>query len=469
MFKKFCKIFIIIFSGVVFFSACKKDNFITSADARLTITADTLKYDTVFVTKGSITQSFKIINENDQKLNLSQVKLMGGNASSFKTNIDGVATNLATNITVAANDSIYVFVTVTINPTASNLPFIIRDSILINYNGNNKYVQLQAYGQNANFINSKSIKTNTYWANTLPYVILGGLQVDSGVTLAVQNGCKIYCHADAPIIINGSLQVNGTKNNEVVFAGDRLDANYVNLPASWPGIFFNVNSKNNFLQFAIIKNAYQAVVVNNPSLNLNPKVIMQQSIIDNAYDVGLLCSNTSVNVNNSLITNCGTNILISNGGIYNFTNCTVASYSNNYLNKKNPLLVVSNAGFVGGLAVTNNLTANFKNNIFWSEAGIVENETVVNKVGSNAFAVLFQNNIYRNKTEPSNCTLTNNFLNADPLFDSIEVNKRVFDFNISKNSNSPAINKGINTTFISDLNANNRAIGITDIGCYEKQ
>ena len=132
-------------------ASCKKDSFITSEFARLTITADTLKYDTVFTTTGSITKSFKIINENNQKLRLTQVKLAGGVTSAFKININGSAVTEANNVELAANDSIYVFVSVSINPNAVNLPFIISDSILINYNGNNRFVQLQAYGQNANF------------------------------------------------------------------------------------------------------------------------------------------------------------------------------------------------------------------------------------------------------------------------------------------------------------------------------
>ena len=55
--------------------SCKKDSFITSEFAQVNITADTLKYDTVFTTTGSVTKSFKIINDNNQKLRLNKVKL----------------------------------------------------------------------------------------------------------------------------------------------------------------------------------------------------------------------------------------------------------------------------------------------------------------------------------------------------------------------------------------------------------
>jgi hypothetical protein len=169
--KYFFLIVVLLGSIALYTSGCKKERFITSGDARLTATADTLHFDTVFTTIGSITQSFKIINENNQKLRLNKVKLMGGATSSYKMNIDGVSAVEINNIDIDANDSIYVFVSVTINPNLNNLAFIVRDSILINFNGNNRYVQLEAYGQNANFLRNRVITGNVSWSNNLPYVI----------------------------------------------------------------------------------------------------------------------------------------------------------------------------------------------------------------------------------------------------------------------------------------------------------
>src|SRR6476620_7298831 len=164
--------------AAIFFS-CKKDSFISSTDARLAVSADTLNFDTVFTTAGSVTQRFKIYNLNDQKLLVSKIKLMGGPSSSFKINVDGVAAPEVNNLEIAANDSLYVFVQVNIDPAAGNLPFLISDSILINYNDHDKFVQLQAYGQNANFLRKTKITGNVTWTNDLPYVILGGLVIDT--------------------------------------------------------------------------------------------------------------------------------------------------------------------------------------------------------------------------------------------------------------------------------------------------
>ena len=120
--------------------SCRKDSFITSPDANLSVSVDTLHYDKVFTAVGSVTQSFKIINDNNKKLRLSSVKLMGGAASSYKMNVDGMATSEASGIEIEANDSVYVFVQVNVDPASGNLPFIIRDSIQISYNGNDRLI-----------------------------------------------------------------------------------------------------------------------------------------------------------------------------------------------------------------------------------------------------------------------------------------------------------------------------------------
>lgn len=450
-------------------ASCKKDSFITSEFAQVNITTDTLKYDTVFTTTGSITKSFKIINDNGQKLRLGKVKLMGGATSAYKMNVNGLATSEVTNLDIEANDSIYVFVSVTVNPNAANLPFIVSDSILINYNGNNRYVQLQAYGQNANFLRNRVITGNVVWTNTLPYVILGSIRIDTTASLTIQAGCKIYSHANAPFIVDGTLIINGTKTNNVIFTGDRLDEDYKNLPASWPGIYFRGSSKNSVLTYAVVKNANQAIVTEKPSTNANPKVILHQCIVDNAFDIGILCMNSSMQADNSLISNCGSNIVINYGGVYNFTHCTVAAYSTNFLNHKNPALSVNNFTQQAGTTLTANLNAVFRNNIFWGDGGLVDNEILVIKQGTNPFTVLFEKNIYRAITDPLNSTLMGNIKNANPSFDSINIVKNIFNFRVTKNGAAPGINAGIATGFLKDLDDKNRNFGLPDIGCYEKQ
>ncbi|MEO6731899.1 MAG: hypothetical protein ABIN01_11840 [Ferruginibacter sp.] len=449
-------------------SSCKKDSFITSADARIATSIDSLKYDTVFTSSGSITQSFKISNPNSQKLLLNKVKLMGASSSAFKINVNGISAVEVNDIEIAANDSIYVFVTVNINPNAANLPFIVRDSVQISYNGNTRFVQLEAFGQNANFLRSRIIKGNITWNNNLPYIILGSIQLDTLASLTIQAGCKIYLHANAPFIVDGTLITNGTRQDKVTFTGDRLDEDYRDLPASWPGIYFRGSSKNSVLTHTIVKNAYQAIVTEKPSINSNPKLVLHQCVVENAFDAGILCVNSSLLADNTLISNCGKNVHIIYGGDYSFTHCTVASFSS-YINHKSPVLTANNFASQNGTALTANLNANFRNCIFWGESGTVDDEVSISKQGSNNFNVAFDKCLFKSKNDPANSTFANSIKNQDPLFDSIDVSKHYYDFHISKNPQAPGVNKGTVTGFLMDLDGNNRNNGLPDMGCYEKQ
>ena len=464
------------------FSACKKETFITSKDALLSVSTDTLHFDTVFTTIGSLTQSFKIKNDNNQKLNLTRVTLNGGGASAFKINVNGSAGPDVRNIEVEANDSIYVFVSVSINQTLQNLPFIVSDSIQISFNGNTRFVQLEAWGQNANFLRNRKIIGNVVWTNSLPYVILGGLQVDTGATLAIEKGCKIYLHADAPFLVDGTLKVNGEKfdSTRVSFKGDRLDVPYSEYPGSWPGIYFRGQSKDNVLQFAIVQNAYQGIVAELPSINASPKIILNECIIDNMYDAGILAIQSSITARNCLISNCGAaketngNITLAYGGSYSFTHCTAAGISNAYVSHVHPVLAVSNYIKQNNIDYTTVLTANFTNCIFWGDSLQDGNEVIVEKKGSDNFTVNFNNCLWRQKTPLPATLVSTSFITntqgvgADTsIFSGINREKRIYNFRLK--DNSPALNKGINTGIIYDLDGNPRAVGIPDLGCYEKQ
>src|ERR1044072_7242464 len=232
--------------------SCKKESFITSSTASLSTSADTLHFDTVFTTMGSTTRFFRIYNNNNQKLRLNKVALGGGAGSLYDINVDGTPGPEVNNIEMEANDSIYVFVTVKIDPSIDNLPFIVQDSILIDFNGNTRYVQLEAWGENANSIRSRLITGNITWTNIRPYVITGGMQIDTNATLTIEKGCRIYMHADAPIVVDGTLLVKGEKydSKRIVFRSDRIDDPYRDFPGGWPGISFRGTRANSNLQYA---------------------------------------------------------------------------------------------------------------------------------------------------------------------------------------------------------------------------
>lgn len=445
--------------------SCGKEPFIRSADARLSVSADTLKYDTVFVSAGSVYQRLVIKNENDRQLRISSIDLSGGTGSVFKMNVDGVAGSGFSDIVIRANDSLYVFVQVNVDPSASGLPFVLRDSISIRYNGNEKKVQLEAWGQNARFLRNHVLNADETWNNDLPYVILGSLQVPAGKTLTIDKGSRIYMHADAPLVINGRLRVLGEKDtaDRVYFQGDRLDEPYKNYPASWPGIYFLDEATDNLLQYAVIRNAYQAIGLQGPSGNSQPKLLLYESVIDNAWDAGIIALNSSITARNCLISNCGKNILLAEGGQYQFTHCTVVSYANRFVEHKEPVLSLSNAAGSGSAA----LDAVFRNCIFWGDNGLVNDEVQVERSGSAPFNVLFDYNLWKVQNNPSGVTINQVINNQPPLFDSVNTIQSVYNFRLKEGS--PALNKGTVTSVSTDLDGRPRPAGLPDLGCFEKQ
>ncbi len=453
---------------ILLFITCRKNGFTNNPEAKLQTSSDSLRFDTVFTTAGSITQIIKVFNRNDEGIKVSSVRLAGGALSPFKINVDGRPGPVVSDVNVNAKDSFYVFVTVSINPTAANMPFIVQDSIEIIYNGNKLFVQLDAYGQNANFYRNRKITGDEIWNNNRPYVILGRLTVDSSAILTINEGCRVYIHADAPFIVNGTLQINGKKGDStnVLITGDRLDEPYRYFPGSFPGIIFTSVSKNNLINYGIVRNAYQAIIVDQPAANGNPKLLLNETIIDNAYDAGIFAINTGVKARNLLVTNCGKNLLLVNGGNYDFTHCTIASYSNSYLQRKEPALFLAN--YLNQTAPPNVLNAVFRNCIFWGDGGTqVENEVIVSKVGGGSFNVLFEHVLWRVKTDPANAIVRGNKITLDPQFDSINTSKRFYDFRLKPIS--PAINKGENFNVPLDLDGFPRPVGLPDLGAYEKQ
>lgn len=457
--------FFLLLTLSVYLTACIKD-LAFDESGRFRIDNDTVRFDTVFTTAGSVTGYFLIKNENKQAIRISNLELMGGSNSFFRINVDGSPGTQFNNLEIEGEDSMYVFVRVNIQPNNNQLPFLIRDSIRIQANGFTSFKQLEAWGQNAHYIRNGVLKNDTTWSNDLPFVILGGFTIDTTARLTIQKGTRIHLNADAPIIVNGTLIVNGTKNDSVVFQGNRLDEPYKNFPGSWPGIYFRGSSRDNQLTHARIKNAYQGIVAEQPANNTNPKIKLNNCIIDQAFDAGLLGINSSLEVNNTLISNCGNNVALVLGGNYSFNHCTVVSYSSSYLSHKNPVLLASNFIKQNNQIFAASLTARFENSIFWGSEGFVENEVVVQKDGTAALNVVFDHVLFRVKEDPKDVTLINIIRNQDPSFDSVDVSKRYYDFRL-KNS-SPAINKGKASSLATDFYGLPRN-GLPDLGCYEKQ
>jgi len=115
---------------LLFLFACRKDVPITDSSAKLEFSQDTLIFDTVFTSIGSTTEWLKVYNPHNRAIVISNIYLAGGKSSNFRMNVDGIPTYSEQDIEIRANDSIFIFVEVTVDPNGANNPLIIKDSII---------------------------------------------------------------------------------------------------------------------------------------------------------------------------------------------------------------------------------------------------------------------------------------------------------------------------------------------------
>jgi len=446
---------------LVLASACRKGERITTdTNAKLSIANERLLFDTIFTSVGSTTKRLKIINENNDAVKVSEIKLAGGNASAFSLNINGENTLNKNDLVINGLDSINLFVKVTINPNSQNLPFLVQDSIILNTNGNRQVIQLSAYGQNAVFINESIIGTNTVWTKSLPYIISGSITVKNGFSLTIQPGARVYFHKDANLNVDGNLTVNGTAAEPVLFCSDRIEEIYSDEPGQWKGIFLKRNG-NGLIKNATIKNASVGITSDSLSSTASPKLILSNCTIKNMQVAAYIGYHSELLAFNNLMFNCGNYLIYAvGGGNYNLKQNTFAGYNRNFPRKTASL---SFSDYLSASAY-NKLQLDIVNNIIW---GNLTNELDIQPKTSITVQLNLLNNLIRSTT--NSYSGNGNILNADPLF----INKDSENFEIS--TTSIVRKKGYDlsadpyyTNYLSKDIIGNTRISPSTIGSYEK-
>lgn len=308
---------------------CKKDEFNTDPSFKVSFSADTVIFDTVFTTIGTSTRSLVIRNTGNNKVNIASVRLARGKSSPFRINIDGYATEELKDLVIAGKDSAYIFVKVTIDPNQEDQPLIQTDSILFSTNGNLQNVKLVAWGQDAYFHHDEKLTGNITLPVNKPHVIYGSLTAQNGCTLTIPAGAKLYFHknSDLEIRSGATIQVEGTLESPVTFLNDRIEKDYKDIPGLWDGIWLEKGSINNSFVYAEIRNAKVGIQADSCGIQGDRALILHNCLIDNMTNYGLLSTSSHIIATNCQITNSGTNaVALINGGEYDFRNCTIANF-----------------------------------------------------------------------------------------------------------------------------------------------
>jgi len=419
--------FISILLFITFFS-CKKDDFTTNPNDKLSFSVDTVMFDTIFTTIGSTTLNFKVYNKNAKSIKLDKIKLARGNNSPYRLNINGYKTNELSDVEIKSNDSIFIFVEVTIDPNRNKM--IEQDSILFIYNGNSQDIDLVSFGQDVHLVNSVELTNDTVWTNNIPHLIYNYVYLDSLKTLTIEEGSIIYFHHNAGMFIHGTLIVNGTKDNPVIFRGDRLESFYDDVPGQWGGIQLLSGGGQSKINYAEIKNAIVGIQVGTLGGSSGESLTLTNTKILNMNYAGIYAMASQINAFNSVVANCGFyNVALLVGGTYNFYHCSFANYWS-LSNRSTPEIVLTNNLETNDFFYVGNLhEANFKDCIIH---GNIKTEMGFNNNQAYEFNYFLENCLLKYDSEELDISDANHYKNifSKPVDDNLFLNFAENDYSL---------------------------------------
>ncbi len=458
---------------IVLIISCQpqEEKFTSDSSARLRFSTDTIFFDTLFTSLGSVTKRFRVYNDAENAINISNISLGEGALSEYSIFVNGIGGPEINNVRILGEDSILVLAEVTIDPQDDNLPFLVTDQINFLTNGNDQKVDLVSWGQDANFLRDSVLVCNTTWTADRPYVIYNSILVDEGCTLTVEPGTRIFNHNGSFIFVGGTLDVAGNADERIIFTNDRFDEQFVNAPGQWGGIIFLQGSTSNTIDHADIRNANVGVYLGTPDEDSDPDLIISNTRIENIGGntvlptidslvqpgYGIIAISSDLYASNVLINNCELNGLANlAGGNYRYEHCTFGNFSFDFF-RQEPTVVFSNNLLLGnGEPLIDDLTVSMVNSIVW---GSLSEELLFSNVAEAAFDVTLTNNLFRTRIVELE---SENILNEDPKFFDPS------DFDYSLDTLSPAKDVGLDIGVMFDINGEMRD-DQPDLGAFERK
>jgi hypothetical protein len=446
---------VILASGV----SCSLNSEYISTDPSLTLrfSNDTIFFDTIFTEIPSVSKRLRVYNDHGSAVNIATISLADPNTPYIIT-VNGIKGTAFEATRILAKDSILILLEANIGDRDSLSPYVVEDQLLFSTNGNNQEVSVLSWGQDANYLKDSVLACNTTWKAGKPYVIFDHVLVDTLCTLNIDAGTRIFSHLGSKIFVKGSIKVNGTADDRVLFINDRFDGDYSLFPGQWGGILFLEGSKNNEIRYADIRNAEVGIWLGTPDTDNLADLVLENCIIENMSESAVLAFTSDLEMTNCLLNNAGQFVFGAlAGGNYTLQQNTIANYSFGFFKSQPTFVVTDQLELSDGSIIEGSIDLVLNNNIIW---GIGADEIELHNDTGLDFNLMMTNNLLRTTNEQF--TGFGNILNEDPLF----VDPELFDYQLD--SLSPAINMGANLGIGIDLLDKARSIP-PDIGAYEKQ
>jgi hypothetical protein len=271
--------FFIAIIAVLMTACTDNDSFTVSTGARLSFSEDTIRFDTLFSTVPSATQTFWVRNESSDGIRILTARLERNNQSGYRVNVDGTYLDpVGSDFEVRKGDSILVFVEVTTRENRLEEPQLVEDNLIFTLeSGVEQRVNLRTYSWDAQKLTDLVIRQDTVIESRVPIIVYGqGIRVEQGATLTLRN-TEFYFHDGAGIDALGNVMAE-----KCLFRGDRLDRMFSYLPydrvsGQWRGINLSSSDGYNLFTDCEIRNAVDAVVCDSTTLYLYNTVVHNSS------------------------------------------------------------------------------------------------------------------------------------------------------------------------------------------------
>ncbi len=453
-----CRPLYLLIPIFILWTSCSEpdDSISFDPDLNILFSNDSVVFDTLLSDSRSSTRRLTIYNPNKQAIEFSRIQLGKQNTSDYSVIISGKAQNEVINERILGGDSLLVLIEVNVVPKNRNDPYLVKDSLVFNWNTNSEHVKLISWGQDGKRIRNE-IPCNITWTNNRPYIISDTVLVQPNCQLVIEPGTQIFLENNATIFIQGTLTAIGDSANHIVFRNTRFDGIYDQIPGQWNGIYFLEGSNNNEIAFAEIFNGRTGLRLGTPDDNDIPDVQVSNTEIYNMSFAGILAFTSDLNAINCLIYNCGT-YLTGNfaGGNYTYQHCTFSNDPSLFVQEQPAVQFSDNIEIDNNELLTNDLTFELTNCIVW---GSGEEELLISNGGGANINANLTTNIIRSSQE-----LPGNFTSREFNFPGFT---NAISFDYSLDSLAFAKGKGTDIGILNDIR-NVVRDGMPDIGAFER-
>ena len=487
---------------------CKPREEVLQTTGALEFSADTVKFDTVFTTIRTVTKRLWVYNRNPRAVSVDLVSLDNPAASPYTLIINGDLKQTASGLYIRGNDSLLILVRAQLRDNGQNglaKDLVVQENLNFRTNGLDQRVLLRSFGQNIYLHDNVQLPCNAVWTNDRPHVLYNSVVVPANCKLTIKPGTRIYAHAGAALIVEGTLLVNsdfvpGTgpadtvkagNANIVRFSGDRSgEPQYATAPGQWTGIVLDAGSRDNVIRYAQIQNATFGILLYNPE-NRSPKpdALIQNSVIryisGNGVGFAAGASNTGlpgagvlslsgrVSLENTLFSDCYEYAVLGyGGGDYRLNYCTIANYPATSAVRSTASLTFTDVS-ASDSTQRYPLSVALTNSIVWGSA---TDELFFAGYDRYAAAVAVRNNLLKSQLyqaaadAPGKPGLAkpglNNLLNEDPKFVRVNAGSRS-DYRLAPSSPALASQTALPFFVPRDLLNLLRNPAAPDLGAYQ--